>query len=163
MRTSVRNVDVRIAWISMRPCRCASQHEDAEGNSELGTDADLSGDGSHFWDDDSQMDCTACGWGGTVREAEVEDDEDTCRTCHAALDDDGFDGECGSCADKKEAKKRFPEIEALSLADVDAALTMGRLHLDNATAEFRPQLEDRLAALEARNKHLESNEQEQTT
>jgi hypothetical protein len=145
----------RIVWLV--------QPEDADGNSELGTDADLSGDGSHTWDDDSQMDCNACGWGGTVKHAEVEEEEDTCSKCIASLDDEGFDGSCGSCADKQASKRRYPEIEALSLAGVDAALTMGYLHLDNALADFKPGPEDRLAALEARKKHLESNETEQTT
>jgi hypothetical protein len=31
-----------------------------------GTDADASHDGSHHWQDDSEAQCLACGWSGTV-------------------------------------------------------------------------------------------------
>jgi hypothetical protein len=33
-----------------------------------GTDADVSEDGGHHWDDDSSAACAACGYGGTVRD-----------------------------------------------------------------------------------------------
>jgi hypothetical protein len=37
-----------------------------------GTDADEADDGSHTWDDDSPCSCAACGWSGTVMNADPE-------------------------------------------------------------------------------------------
>ncbi len=49
------------------------------------------------------------------------------------------------------AKKSYPEIDAIKTAkEVRAALRMGYNTLDNIKPEFKQDLEDRLAALEAR-------------
>lgn len=52
-------------------------------------------------------------------------------------------------------KRIFPEIERMtSLKDVRAALRMGYNTFDNVKDEFKPELTERLEALEARRKYL---------
>ena len=56
--------------------------------------------------------------------------------------------------DKIQPTATYPEIASLSLKDVQGALHLGRLNYDGVKEEYRPELDARLAALEARRLEL---------